>query len=49
MVRRLTAILPIRGKQRAPDEKAAYPCWASVVPIFVQVCLSTVWRICFHL
>lgn len=42
LVRRLTQILPIRGKQRAPDEKAAYPCWASGVPIFVQVCLSTV-------
>ena len=42
LVSHLTQILPIRGKQRAPDEKAAYPCWASVVPIFVQVCLSTV-------
>ena len=30
----LTAILPNRGKQRAPVEKAAYPCWASSVPIF---------------
>lgn len=28
------AILPNRGKQRAPVEKAAYPCWASSVPIF---------------
>ena len=42
LVSHLTQILPIRGKQRAPDEKAAYPCWASIVPIFVQVCLSTV-------
>ena len=30
----LPAILPNRGKQRAPVEKAAYPCWASSVPIF---------------
>ena len=32
----LTAILPNRGKQRAPVEKAAYPCWASSVPIFCK-------------
>ena len=30
----LTAILPNRGKQRAPVEKAAYPSWASMLPIF---------------
>ena len=30
----LPAILPNRGKQRAPVEKAACPCWASTVPIF---------------
>ena len=30
----LPAILPNRGKQRAPVEKAAYPGWASTVPIF---------------
>ena len=30
----LTAILPIRGKQRAHDEKAACPCWESSVPHF---------------
>ena len=28
--------LPIRGKQRAHDEKAAYPSWASSVPDFNQ-------------
>ena len=28
--------LPIRGKQRAHDEKAAYPSWASSVPNFNQ-------------
>ena len=26
-------ILPIRGKLLAHDEKAAFPCWASSVPI----------------
>ena len=26
--------LPIRGKQRAHDEKAAFPSWASCVPNF---------------
>ncbi len=26
-------ILPIRGKQLAHDEKAAFPSWASSVPI----------------
>ena len=30
----LPAILPNRGKQRAPDVKAAYPSWASTVPNF---------------
>ena len=34
--RRLTAILPIRGKQRAHDEKAAFPSWASTVPNLTQ-------------
>ena len=29
----LPAILPNRGKQRAPVEKAACPCWASTVPL----------------
>ena len=29
----LTAILPNRGKHRAPVGQAAYPCWASTVPI----------------
>ena len=28
--------LPIRGKQRAHDEKVAYPSWASSVPNFNQ-------------
>ena len=34
--RRLTANLPIRGKLLAPDEKAAYPSWASIVPNLTQ-------------
>ena len=34
--RRLTAILPNRGKQRAHDEKAAFPSWASTVPNLAQ-------------
>ena len=36
MGRRLTAILPNRGKQRAHDEKAAFPSWASTVPNLAQ-------------
>ena len=28
--------LPIRGKQRAHDEKAAFPSWASTVPNLTQ-------------
>ena len=31
--------MPIRGKQRAHNEKAAYPCWASVVPIYGHITL----------
>ena len=32
MGRRLTAIVPIRGKQRAHDGQAACPGWASSLP-----------------
>ena len=32
----LPAILPNRGKQRAHDEKAAFPSWASTVPNLTQ-------------
>ena len=32
----LTAILPNRGKQRAPLEKAPCLTWASIVPICGQ-------------
>ena len=31
----LTENLPNRGKHVAPDEKAAYPSWASTVPNFI--------------
>ncbi len=31
------AILPIRGKQRAHVEKAAFPCGASTVPPKVHI------------
>ena len=42
------AILPIRGKQLAHVEKAAYPCGASTVPQKVHITLSITYNFILH-